>query len=261
MNLGLQGRTVVVTGASRGIGRAVALAAADEGANLALGARTASDLDRVAEEASDRGVRTTVEYGDLTDASAVDRLIHRAREEFGAVHGLVTCVGSTPLGSFSSLTDEVWVSAVTTKFLATLRAVRAAIPALRAGGGGSVVMLAGNSSHAPDPTLVTSAAMNSALVGVMGALAREMAPLGIAVNCVSPGPVATGRFDALLAAQARDTGMDEDAVRHQIVSNIPRGVIAQPSEVASVVACLLSPRWAHVTGENVVVDGAQTWAA
>jgi 3-oxoacyl-[acyl-carrier protein] reductase len=261
VNLGLNGRTVIVTGASRGIGRAVALTAAEEGANLALGARGAADLDRVAQEASRLGASVTVEYGDLSDEAIVGKLIHRAREEFGAVHGLVTCVGATPLGTFSTLTDEVWVSAVTMKFLATLRAVRAVIPALRASGGGSVVMLAGNSSHAPDPRLITSVAMNSALVGAMGALARELAPLGIAVNCVSPGPVATGRFDALLAAQARDSAMDATAARQEIISTIPRGVVAQPAEVASVVTCLLSPRWVHVTGENVVVDGAQTWGA
>lgn len=259
MDLGLREKVVMVVGASRGIGRSVALSAAGEGAHLAIGARSAEDLNETVDAIKACGSRVVSAAGDMAERAEVDRLVAAATDQLGGVDAVVTCVGSTPLGRFDSIGVDVWQLAFATKFLPTVHAVRAATPALRARGG-AVVAVAGNSSHAPDPLLTTSVVMNSALVGLVGALARELAPAGISVNAVSPGPVDTERLQGLIAARADAGGLSNDEARASIERAIPSGQIAQPADVAPVVVALLSPLWRHLTGENVVVDGAQSWA-
>ncbi len=260
MDLGLQGKVVLVTGASRGIGRAVAVAAAGEGADLAIAARTPDDLDETASAVEATGSRVVAVAGDMTDPAELERLVVAATDRLGGIDAAVTCVGSTPLGRFGSLEADTWALAFGTKFMATVHAIRAVTPALRARGGGSVLAVAGNSSHAPDPLLATSVVMNSALVGLVGVLARDLAADGISVNAVSPGPVDTARFAGLTAARADADGSSHEQARRAIERGIPTGRVAQPAEVASVVVSLLSPKWRHLTGENIVIDGAQSWA-
>jgi len=260
MELGLEGKVVLVTGASRGIGRAVAMAAAGEGADVALGARSPGDLAETASAVEALGCRAVPVAGDMADPVEVGRLVAAATDRLGGIDAVVTCVGSTPLGRFAALEPDTWGLAFTTKFMATIHAIRAATPALRSRGGGSVVVIAGNSSHAPDPLLATSVVMNSALVGLVGVLARDLAADEISVNAVSPGPVDTARLAGLTAARAEADGSSLEAARRAIEEGIPTGRVAQPAEIASVVVSLLSPRWRHLTGENIVMDGAQSWS-
>lgn len=260
MDLGLKGRTVVITGASRGIGRACARLCAAEGAQVALGARSPADLEALSGELEGLGAAVLVEAADMVAPGNVDRLVERALEAFGSVDGLVACVGSTPLGDFDALDDATWLGAFEMKFLSSVRALRAVLAPMRSQGRGAAVLVAGNSTFVPDPLLATSAVVNGALGRMVGALARQVAPQGITVNCVSPGPVDTDRYRALVSVHARSGEVDEETAAAKLEANIPRGRVGSPEEVAAVAVSLLSPAFSHVNGQNILVDGAQGWS-
>lgn len=259
MDLGLATRRVVITGASMGIGRATALALAGEGAALLLAARDASRLATVADEARRRGAaEVTALAGDMTVADGLDRL--RDAVEALPVWSLVTCVGSTPLGSFDEVDDETWSRAVEMKFMATVRAVRIVLPSMRRSGGGRIVLVGGNTAWAPDPWMVTSGAMNAALGNLAATLGRQLGPEGIGVVCVHPGPTRSARFDALEASVTARLGGDGDAAREHLRNLSPRGVPAEPAEVGAAISYLCSPVAAHLTATGVGIDGGQSCA-
>jgi 3-oxoacyl-[acyl-carrier protein] reductase len=250
----------VITGASAGIGRATALALADEGAALLLAARDEQRLAAVADEATERGAaEVTTVAGDMTAAEGLGRLRDSVGSTGGA-WGLVTCVGSTPLGTFDEVDDDVWARAVEMKFMATVRAVRAVLPALRRSGGGRIVFVAGNTALEPEPSMVTSGAMNAALGNLAATLGRQLGPEGIGVVSIHPGPTRSARYDALEASVAARLGGDGEAARAQLLSRIPRGAVAEPGEVAGAIAYLCSPGAGHLTGTGIGFDGGQSWA-
>jgi len=259
MDLGLAGRRIAITGASAGIGRAIALTLAEEGARLVLGARGEKALRHTARELSSRGMQPGVVVGDLTSPEGAAALVARAQQCYGGLDGLVCCVGSTPLGTFDALDDEMWLSAYETKFLGTVRAVRAALPALQASGHGRVVVLAGNSTFDPEPTMATSAVVNAALGALVSTLARSYGAEGVRFVCVDPGPTDTARFQALRKSMAHSHGTDESTAEKLIRARIPTGHITTPEEVAITVALSLSPKQPQLTGTRIVVDGAATW--
>lgn len=259
MDLGLAGRLVVITGASMGIGRATALALADEGAALLLAARDASRLNRVAGEARERGAgEVTTLAGDMTAAEGLDRL--RAAAEAMPVWSLVTCVGSTPLGNFDEIDDETWSRAVEMKFMATVRAIRVVLPSMRRSGGGRIVLVAGNTAWEPDPWMVTSGAMNAALGNLAASVGRQLGPEGIGAVCVHPGPTRSARFDTLEASVTARFGGDQEAARNHLRNLSPRGLPAEPEEVGAAITYLCSPVAAHLTATGVGIDGGQSWA-
>ena len=260
MDLGLRNRAIVITGASMGIGRATALALAGEGASLLLAARDEQRLAAVAAEAKERGaVGVTTLAGDMTAAEGLARL-REAVESLPGAWGLVTCVGSTPLGTFDEVDDDVWARAVDMKFMATVRAVRAVLPSLRRAGGGRIVFVGGNTALEPDPWMVTSGAMNAALGNLAASLGRQLAKEGVGVVSIHPGPTHSARYDALEASVAERFGGDGEAARAHVLGRIPRGTVADPDEVAAAIAYLCSPLAAHLTGAGVGFDGGQSWA-
>jgi 3-oxoacyl-[acyl-carrier protein] reductase len=260
MDLGLAGRLVTVTGAGAGIGEAVALELATEGAALLLGSRSQERLDAVARRATAAGadpVATVV--ADLSTVDGVAALADAARSAAMPLHGLVACVGSTPLGTFDDVDDAVWQQAFSMKFLATVRVLRAALELMRGSGGGRIVVVAGNASRDAPPSMVTSAAMNSALSGLVASTGRTLAAEGIGLVGVHPGPTRTARYDSLVADRARRLGADASHGEKSIREQIPAGRPAEAAEVASAIAYLLSPRAAHIAATTVTIDGAQTW--
>ena len=258
MDLGLDGRVVAVAGAGIGIGRAVALEVVRGGAAVVVGARDREALLEVTGAVRALGGQAGAVVGDLATDRGVNELARAAVETFGRLDGLVCCVGSTPLGDFSAVTDDQWQQAFEMKMLATIRAIRAARPHLALSGDGRVVVITGNASRVRFPFLLTSTVMNSGLESLVSSLAGQLAGDGIAINAVSPGPVDTRRYEGLVEAVAVHADLDPSSARRSIEASIPTGRINQPGEVARLVAYLVSPAAASVTGATYVIDGGQS---
>ena len=258
MDLGLGGRVVALAGAGVGIGRAATLEIARGGAAVAIGARDRDSLAETADAARAAGAAAVEVVGDLATDRGVAQLVDAAVETFGSLDGLVCCVGSTPLGDFTAVTDQQWRHAFEMKVLATIKVIRAARPHLAASGLGRVVVVTGNAARTRYPFLLTSTVMNSGLESLVSSLASQFAPDGIAVNAVSPGPVNTRRYEGLVEAVAVHKGLDAMAAGRHIEASIPTGRITEPEEVARLAAYLVSPAAGAVTGATYVVDGGQS---
>lgn len=259
MDLLLAGRLVAVTGAGAGIGRAVALELAAAGARLVLASNEPNELAEAAEQVRAAGspqVDTVV--GDMTAPAGLAAL-REVAERQGGLAGLVACVGSTPIGTFDEIDDDVWQVAFTTKFLASVRAMRVAAELMRAGAGGRIVVIAGNAARDAPTGMVTSTAINAALSGLVASAGRLLATEGIGVVGLHPGPTRTARYDSLVAYQAAAAEVDGATAAAELAARIPVGHPAEPGDIATAAAYLVSPRAAHIVATCLTVDGGQTW--
>ncbi|HJR93543.1 MAG TPA: SDR family oxidoreductase [Acidimicrobiia bacterium] len=258
MDLGLLGKNVLVTGGSMGIGKACAHLFAEEGCNVAITARTA---DRLAMAATDIEEQTSARVlplpGDMSVEDDVRRVTAQAMDELGSIDILVTCAGSSPGGLMEELTDDQWYSSLNLKFMGYVRSMRAVLPHMRERGSGSIVLVVGNDGLKPSYWETTAGAANAAGINVASSMAEQYAPHGIRVNTVNPGPVNTGRWDGLEKAFARDKGVSQQRAHELAVASIPLGRIAEPEEVAGLVAFLASDRASFINGSHILVDGSQ----
>ena len=256
MDLGLEGRVAIVTGASKGIGLAIAEGLAAEGAHVLAAARGVDALAGI------DGV--TPVAADLTDPGAAGALVRRAMDDHGRLDVLVNNVGAVRLrlDGFLALTDEDFQWALDLNFFTTLRMTRAALlPMVDAGHGAIVNIASVNAFFQPDGGTVDYGAAKAAVANLTKALAQEFGPSGIRVNAVSPGPVETDLWlgeSGVAATVAAVTGLDQDAARDQVVASIggfATGRFTRPEEVAALVVMLASDRLGNVTGTNVTIDG------
>jgi NAD(P)-dependent dehydrogenase (short-subunit alcohol dehydrogenase family) len=258
MDLGLQDHVALVTGASKGIGRAVAQQLAEEGCDVIVTARGQEQLEQTAKEIeAAKGRSVLAVAGDMTRSDDVQRAVDAALERFGHLDVLVTCAGSSPGGLLEDLTEEEWMSSMQLKFLGYVRSCRAVLPHMRERGSGSIVLVVGNDGLKPSYWELTAGAANSADINVASSLAEQYGRYGIRVNTVNPGPVNTDRWDTLEKAFARDKGCDQERAHELAVGSIPLGRICEPEEVANLTVFLASPRASFVNGAHVPIDGAQ----
>lgn len=258
MELGLGGKNVLITGGSKGIGKASAMLFGAEGANVAISARTPSLLDEAAAEISGAGSGRVVSLpGDMTNWDDVRRVVDEAISKLGSIDILVTCAGSSPGGLIEELTEEDWDSSLRLKFMGYVRAMKAVLPHMRERGSGAVVLVVGNDGLKPTFWETTAGAANAAGINVASSMAEQYGRHGVRVNTVNPGPVDTDRWDGLEKAMARDMGITQDQAHEFAVSSIPLGRIAQADEVADLVVFLASERASFINGAHVVIDGAQ----
>ena len=251
MDLGLAGRTVVVTGAGKGIGLAAVRALLDEGAHVVAGSRSPNDDTRAL---AGREGFTFVEV-DLGSPDGPQRLIDLVD---GELHAVVNNVGAAPArpGGFTSISDEDWLRTFTLNVLAAVRTTRAAIPRMTAGG--AIVNVASENSLLADPLVMDYSAAKAGLLSFSKSLSKELAAVGIRVNSVSPGPVATDLWlgaDGVAATVSRATGADPADVRQGAAGQSPTGRFTRPDEVADLIAILASTRLGNVTGADFVIDG------
>jgi NAD(P)-dependent dehydrogenase (short-subunit alcohol dehydrogenase family) len=256
MDLELSDKVAVVTGASKGIGLAVAKTLAEEGARVVAGARTVDSLQGI------DGV--TAVKADLGAPDGPEKLVRAAVEGHGRVDVLVNNVGGVRLRTegFLAIDDAEFEWALRMNFFTTLRATRAVLPGMLEQGGGAIVNVASvNAFFEPDGGTVDYGAAKAAALNLAKSLAQEYGGRGIRVNSVSPGPVATDLWlgdNGVAATVAGATGVDRETAREQVVASIggfATGAFTTPEGVATLVAMLASPRTSNVTGANFVIDG------
>ncbi|MCS7235901.1 MAG: SDR family oxidoreductase [Armatimonadota bacterium] len=250
MDLGLRGQRVLVVGATRGVGRAVARLLAEEGARVGLVARDGAALVRLAEELRGLGAEADWQAADVTDPTQATAAVRRLCA--GGVDALVHVAGSGVRVPFAEATDEVWRASLELNLLAAVRVVRLALPHLR--DGARVVLLGAASGKRPHLGQSPSNAAKAALANLAASLAEELAPR-VLVNCVAPGRILTERRLARLQEAAARRGVPLAEAVAEDAEEIPLGRHGRPEEVAAVAVFFASPRAGYVTGQTVVVDG------
>jgi 3-oxoacyl-[acyl-carrier protein] reductase len=258
MDLGLQGRSALVTGGSKGIGKAVARGLAQEGARVAICARERKALDEAAKQiAGETGAEVVALAGDLTRTADVERIVAAAIDRFGRLDILVNNAGAAPGGRLLDLTEEDWQKALQLKFLGYVRCMKAVLPHMVKQGGGRIVNIVGNDGVKPIGLELAPSAANAADLAVTVALAEEYGRHGICINAINPGPVATERWDQLVAGVGRALGISTAEAQKKAERSIPLGRICTPEEVANVAVFLASERAGFVNGAMITVDGGQ----
>ena len=241
MDLGLAGKAFLVTGGSRGLGRACAQVLVDEGAHVVISARTAQAVVAASEELGCIGVAA-----DLADPATPQRLVEAATTAYGRLDGALVSVGGPPAGPALSLSDEQWRSAFDSVFLGAVRVARAVVAALPTDGG-SLAFVLSSSVKAPITGLAASNGLRPGLAMLAKTMADELGPHGVRVNGLMPGRVLTDRI--------RELDGDDPAVAERIAAGIPLRRYGDPAEFGRVAAFLLSPAASYVTGAMVPVDG------
>jgi 3-oxoacyl-[acyl-carrier protein] reductase len=250
VNLGLEGRPALVAAASKGLGRACAEALAREGARVAICARDGGALaaarDEIAEATGGEVVAITA---DVSTAEGAIGFVREAAETLGGCQILVANAGGPPPGRWDDLSEDDFVQAFELTFQSTLRMTREALPHMRSGGYGRVVVIGSMSMVHPLPGLMLSNAMRAGVAGWAKTLANELAPEGITVNCVLPDRILTDRTRTL-------AGGTEEGLAG-LAADIPIGRIGDPEDVGNLVAYLASDPAAYLTGGFYRVDGGR----
>jgi 3-oxoacyl-[acyl-carrier protein] reductase len=253
MDLGLDGRTAIVTGASRGIGKYIAQALAREGCNVTICARTASDLEAAADEIREEGGQVLALPMDVTEAGEPERLVEATAEEFGRIDTYVGNVGGNRRGDFEELSDEDWEDLINLNFMSHVRVSRAAIPYMREVEGASICYISsifGRELGGAGLSLYNTT--KSALISVSKVMAQELAP-EIRVNSVAPGSI---RFPGGSWDQRVKEKPDE--MKQFVEENIAIERFGRAEEVADTVTFLCSERASLITGSCLNVDGGQS---
>ena len=255
MDLGIENRVALVSGASRGIGRAVALTLAAEGARVVACARDAGALGKLTAEI---GPAAAAVPGDLSRLEEVERVVREARDRFGRIDILVNNAGAIRAGDFLAAPDAQWTDDWSLKLLGYIRMARAVFPIMRGQGGGRIVNVVGATARNPSSSYLAGGAANAALVNFTKGLADLGAESGILVTAVSPAATRTERWDTLQAQQAAATGRSIAEVQAQALAPYKLGRIATPEDIAALVCFLVSERASFLTGICVTVDGGAT---
>jgi 3-oxoacyl-[acyl-carrier protein] reductase len=253
----LDGKIAIVTGASRGIGRAIALRLARDGATLVLAARTAGDLDKVASEIKTNGGKATTFAGDLREPALPAALARAAIEAHGAIDIVVNNAGATKRGDFFELTDADWADGFALKLIGAVRLTRAAWPHLKARHG-SVLNIIGAGGRTPSAEFTIGSSVNGACLSFTKAVADIGLRDGVQVNAINPGRIKTDRFQQTLEAEAAHHGGDLNAALQAIVRKSQIIRLGEPEDVANLAAFMVSPQSRYMQGSLIDLDGGQT---
>jgi 3-oxoacyl-[acyl-carrier protein] reductase len=241
----------MLTGASRGLGRAMAEAFGAEGARLSLCARGSEGLEKAAAELRTKGYEVAAESVDIADAAAAERWVEGTAKRMGGVDVLVNNAGGARMGALADLDEAAWQAAFQLNFFSAVRLARLCAPLMEKRGGGAIINISsiyGREAGGP----LTYNASKAAMISFTKMLSRELAPKGIRVNTVAPGSIIYpgGTWDKLFKA---NPAFEKDFIGHEF----PAGRLGRPEEVAYAVVCLASPRASWITGTCLPVDGAQ----
>lgn len=249
----LKGKTAIVTGANRGIGRAIAARFSAEGAQVVLCARDAHLLEQTA-NTMQRAAPLSI---DLREPDAGLRAVDFALAKFGQIDIVVNNAGATKRGDFLALTDADWADGFALKFFGTMRLTRAAWPHLKKQSG-SVLNISGIGGRMPGPLFTIGGSVNAALLSLTKALADLGIRDGIQVNAVNPGSIRTERYKRMLEATAADQGIDVATAEKRIIESARTTRVGEPEDIAALVAFIVSPEGRFLQGSLIDMDGGAT---
>lgn len=254
----LEGKVAVVSGGSRGIGKAITRRLAEEGADVVIGARSPETLDATASEISEATGRRIVPVSvDLATREGCEQLHRKAIEEFDRVDVLVNCAGATKSGPFLELSDELWQEGFDLKFFGAVRLSRLFWPHL-AQTHGSVVHIVGGMARTPNPNFAIGGSVNAALANFGKALAGLGLVDDVNVNIIHPGQTRTERLKEMMADQAARTGESPEQVLEAAVQRHGIRRLGEPEDVAELAVFLCTPQSRHIHGTAISVDGGAT---
>ncbi|MEQ8364011.1 MAG: SDR family oxidoreductase [Cyclobacteriaceae bacterium] len=246
MDLGLKGKVAFVAASSQGLGKAVAMLLAEEGASVIICGRNKETLDETAEEMRASGAKVLSLVGDLSSATNRDYIITTTLKEYGKVDVLVTNTGGPPAGKFESFSQEDWDKATQQLLGSAVGLVNGFLPGMKKQNWGRILAITSQAVKQPVNNLILSNAVRASVAGLMKSLSNELGQYNITVNNVMPGYTQTTRLTKLI---------EGNPVVANVTSEIPLGRFGQPEEFAAAVAFLASERASYITGVSLAVDG------
>lgn len=253
----LSNKTAIVTGASKGIGKAIAVRLAQEGARVVVSARDVQDLRlAVAEIESQKGVADSFAV-DLRLPENPSKLVEFARHRFGGIDVVVSNAGATKRGEFEELTEADWADGFALKFFGSVRLARAAWPHLKASGG-SLIFISGIGGRTPGRQFSIGGSVNAALLSLTKALAETGIRDGVQVNTINPGTIRTARFQTRLTAFAAERQLDLSAAESEFIKEADIARIGEPADIAALVAFIASAEGRLLQGSLIDMDAGAT---
>ncbi|MEM7091912.1 MAG: SDR family NAD(P)-dependent oxidoreductase [Actinomycetota bacterium] len=249
----LDGKRILITGSTSGIGRATVAMAAAEGATVIVSGRRSEEAGNVVAEIASAGGHAFAVVGDIAEPSFADRLVGDSIELLGGLDGVVNAAGIIVRATAENTTDEDWARQMAVNVDAVFRVSRAAVPHVRAAGGGSIVNVSSTCGNVGAAGLAGYCASKGAVISLTQAMALEHGADQIRVNAVCPGAI-----DTPMLGDGHGPGVTIDDVRDANLASIPQGRIPGPDEVADLIVFLLSDRSRHVTGADLAIDGGYT---
>jgi NAD(P)-dependent dehydrogenase (short-subunit alcohol dehydrogenase family) len=254
MDLGLKGRKAIVTGGSKGLGRAIAEELVKEGADVAICSRDQAEIEQAGKELEAIGAKVFASVADVTDPASVMSFVSASAEALGGIDVLVNNAGRAHPGTFQTLTDEDWKEDLDVKLFSMIRCSRAVLPHMQSRGGGRIININAVQARSPDPRFFATSTDRAACLAFTKTLSLELAPANILVNSVNIGYVVTPQWRNI--HQHRAPEMSEDEFFSSMAqAEIPLGRFGNPDEVSGVVAFLAGERANYITGASIDVAG------
>ncbi len=256
METGLRGKSVLITGASQGMGRATAEAFAREGARVAICARNSQSVRQAADEIrKNTNAEVIASAVDVTDHAALERFVADVVDRFGGVDVCVANTGGPHAKQFAAITVEDWRAAFELNFLSFAVLARLVLPHMQKKNWGRYIAITSTSVRQAIPDLVLSTSIRPAVVGMIKSLAIEYGPQNITFNNVAPGYTLTERLSELSVPRAKAAGVTEEEIHKRWAADIPLRRLGKPEEIADAIVWLASNQAAYVTGQTILVDG------
>jgi 3-oxoacyl-[acyl-carrier protein] reductase len=258
MELDLKGKSVLITGGNRGIGLAIAMAFAEEGANVAICGRDTAALATAEAQIAATGVKAKAVAVDLFTAAGCVEAVQAPVDAFGGLDVLVNNASTAVSGNIETLDDDGLMERLKGKTLAYMRCCRAALPHLRKSRCGRIICIGGIAARHAGETALPSALGNSSVIAFVKQMSGMIASDGITANVVHPPFTKTDRFPARLAARAKQFGVSEAEAEASFAAEFPIGRIVEPADISPMVLFLASPHASAITGQSIAIDGGST---
>jgi len=257
MNFGLKHKIAIVTAASQGLGKASAMALAQEGATVVICSRRQKEISEAAKEIHEAtGATILPMVVDVTKLDDINRLVSETKKQFGTVHILVNNAGGPPTGTLSSLTDEDWHNGHELTLMSMVRLTREILPMMTEQHWGRIITITSIAAKQPINELLLSSAIRPGILGLSKVLANLHAKDNITVNTICPGHVLTKRQEELAVSRGAQKNMTMEEYLKEAASAIPAGRLGRPEEIGNTVAFLASEQASYINGVNLLVDGS-----